>query len=72
MGKLMDKEYIVESNSHEGNLDSKYKKSNGIFYTDLELSNAIVEFLKIPKKCKHYWSMLRNGKFLICVEKKWI
>lgn len=69
MGKLMDKEYIVESNSHEGNLDSKYKKSNGIFYTDLELSNAIVEFLKIPKNASIIDPCCGMGSFLFALKK---
>lgn len=49
MSKLTDMEYTIKSNLHENELDSKYKKDNGIFYTDLELANAIVNFLKIPK-----------------------
>lgn len=33
----------------EQSLDEYYKKNNGIFYTDIELVNSIVDFLNIPK-----------------------
>ena len=52
MSNILEKEFIIKSNLHESELDNKYKKDNGIFYTDLELANAIVDFLKIPKSAK--------------------
>ena len=50
MNNLKDMEFSTRSITYENSLDDKYKKDNGIFYTDLELANAIVDFLKIPKK----------------------
>ena len=34
---------------YENSLDEEYKKNNGIFYTDLELANAIIDFLDVPQ-----------------------
>ena len=35
---------------YENSLDEDFKKNNGIFYTDIELANAIIDFLDIPKE----------------------
>ena len=40
--------YSVESQQYEKSLASSYKKDNGIFYTDVELSGRIIDFLNIP------------------------
>ena len=33
---------------YENSLEDDYKKSNGIYYTDMKLANTIVQFLNIP------------------------
>ncbi|MEF9985647.1 MAG: N-6 DNA methylase [Bacteroidales bacterium] len=40
--------YSIESKKYETSLDTSYKKGQGIYYTDVELSSKIIEFLKIP------------------------
>lgn len=42
-------EYALASQNYEKSLDSDFKKNNGIFYTDIELSSRIVDFLNLPK-----------------------
>ena len=41
--------YALASQNYEKSLDSDFKKNNGIFYTDIELSSRIVDFLNLPK-----------------------
>ena len=44
-------EYIYKSNLFESSLDEEYKKSNGIYYTNANLTNLIVNYLGIkPSK----------------------
>ena len=40
--------YSKKSKEYEKSLEVSYKKDNGIFYTDIELSRKIIEFLSIP------------------------
>lgn len=40
--------YALKSKEYEKSLNSAYKKDNGIFYTDIELSRKIIKFLSIP------------------------
>ena len=64
MNNLKDMEFSTRSITYENSLDDKYKKDNGIFYTDLELANAIVDFLKIPKKSTIIDPCCGTGSFL--------
>ena len=41
--------YIVASNDYENSLDSKFKKDNGVFYTDLSLAEKMILELKADK-----------------------
>ena len=41
--------YMKDSDDYENNLSDSFKKEHGIFYTDIELANNVVKFLKIPK-----------------------
>ena len=44
-------EYIYKSNLFESSLDEDYKKSNGIYYTNANLSSLIVNYLNVePSK----------------------
>lgn len=70
MSKLTKKEYTIKSNLHEKELDNKYKKENGIFYTDLELANAIVDFLKIPKAANVIDPCCGMGSFLFALKER--
>lgn len=49
---LFDIAFSESSNSYESSLDDGFKKDHGIFYTDLELADSMVKFLKIPKKSR--------------------
>lgn len=40
-------EYIYRSNLFESSLDEEYKKNNGIYYTDANLSKLIIDYLNI-------------------------
>ena len=62
--------YSQKSKEYEKSLDSDYKKANGIFYTDIELAQKIIQFLNIPKAatimdpCCGTGSFLISGKYL--------
>jgi len=64
MNNLKNIDFETQSIAHENLLDDKYKKDNGIFYTDLELANSIVKFLKIPKKATIIDPCCGTGSFL--------
>lgn len=55
---------------YEKSLDEDYKKNNGIFYTDVELANAIIEFLNIPKEATIIDPSCGTGSFLHCLQQK--
>lgn len=40
-------EYMYRSNLFECSLDEQHKKNNGIYYTDVRLSNLILNYLNI-------------------------
>lgn len=48
----------------EQSLDEYYKKNNGIFYTDIELANSIVNFLNIPKNASIIDPCCGTGSFI--------
>ncbi len=62
--------FSENSLSYENSLDEEYKKNNGIFYTDLELANAIIDFLNIPKDASIIDPSCGTGSFLHCLEQK--
>lgn len=66
MKRISKKDIIFEKASHEyeDSLDSNYKKNNGIFYTDMELANAIIKFLRIPKESRVIDPNCGSGSFL--------
>lgn len=41
--------YNLISKNYEKSLDLEYKKKKGIFYTDIELADKIIDFLNLPK-----------------------
>lgn len=55
--------FSENSLSYENSLDEDYKKNNGIFYTDLELANAIIDFLNIPKNASIIDPSCGTGSF---------
>lgn len=57
--------YSLKSKEHEKSLDSVYKKENGIFYTDIELAQKIIQFLEIPKDATIMDPCCGTGSFLI-------
>ena len=57
--------YSAKSNRYEKSLDSAYKKENGIFYTDVELSQKIIQFLNIPEEASVMDPCCGTGSFLI-------
>lgn len=62
--------FSENSLSYENSLNEDYKKNNGIFYTDLELANAIIDFLNIPKNASIIDPSCGTGSFLHCLEQK--
>lgn len=57
--------YSVKSNEYEKSLDSAYKKENGVFYTDIELSKKLIQFLNIPKEASVMDPCCGTGSFLV-------
>jgi methylase of polypeptide subunit release factors len=57
--------FSVESQQYEKSLASAYKKDNGIFYTDVELSKKIIEFLNIPSNATIMDPCCGTGSFLV-------
>ncbi len=62
--------FSENSLSYENSLDEEYKKNNGIFYTDVELANAIIDFLDIPKTASIIDPSCGTGSFLHCLKQK--
>ncbi len=62
-------DFSLKSHEHETNLDDSYKKSHGIFYTDLGLARDIVEFLNIPQQAKCIDPWCGTGCFLYALKK---
>ena len=60
--------FSENSLSYENSLNEEYKKNNGIFYTDLELANAIVNFLNIPNDATIIDPSCGTGSFLHCLK----
>lgn len=57
--------YSIKSKEYEKSLDSVYKKENGIFYTDIELSEKIIKFLNIPITATVMDPCCGTGSFLV-------
>lgn len=53
-----------KSIKYEKSLDEDYKKNNGIFYTDIELANSIVDYLKIPQEASIIDPCCGTGSFI--------
>lgn len=60
--------YSIKSKQYEKSLDSAYKKDNGIFYTDIELSQKIIEFLNIPQNATIMDPCCGTGSFLVAAK----
>lgn len=58
------KEFNELSDNYEKELDSTFKKKNGIFYTDLSLVKTIIDFLNIPKDSRIIDPNCGTGSFL--------
>ncbi len=70
MRKIDNSLFSEKSFKYENSLDEEYKKINGIFYTDLELANTIIDFLNIPKSASVMEPSCGIGSFLYCLEQK--
>lgn len=64
--KLSD--YSIKSKQYEKSLTSAYKKDNGVFYTDVELSKKIIEFLNIPLDATIMDPCCGTGSFLVAAK----
>lgn len=62
--------FSENSLTYENSLDEDFKKNNGIFYTDIELANAIIDFLDMPKEASIIDPSCGTGSFLHCLEQK--
>lgn len=61
--------YSKISKEYEKSLDSGFKKENGIFYTDIELSEKIIRFLNIPTNATVIDPCCGTGSFLISAKR---
>lgn len=59
-----------KSTIFEKSLDGDFKKNNGIFYTDMELADSIVDFLDIPKKSSILDPCCGTGSFIYTLQSK--
>lgn len=59
-----------KSITYERSLDGDFKKNNGIFYTDTELADSIVDFLDIPKKSSILDPCCGTGSFIYTLQSK--
>lgn len=60
--------YSKKSKEYEKSLETSYKKDNGIFYTDIELSRKIIEFLSIPSDTVIMDPCCGTGSFVIAAK----
>lgn len=68
MSNINNSLFSENSLKYENSLDEDFKKNNGIFYTDLELANAIIDFLQIPKGVSIVDPSCGTGSFLHCLD----
>lgn len=61
--------YSHKSKEYEKSLESSYKKDKGIFYTDIELSQKILQFLSIPAKSTIMDPCCGTGSFVLAAKK---
>lgn len=62
--------FTTESLSYENSLSEDFKKNNGIFYTDTQLANAVIDFLAIPANASVIDPSCGSGSFLHCMKEK--
>jgi predicted RNA methylase len=60
--------YSKKSKEYEKSLEASYKKDNGIFYTDIELSQKIIEFLSIPSDTVIMDPCCGTGSFVLAAK----
>ena len=60
--------YSKKSKEYEKSLEANYKKDNGIFYTDIELSEKIIEFLSIPSGAVIMDPCCGTGSFVLAAK----
>lgn len=61
-------DYALVSRNYEKSLDLEYKKNKGIFYTDIELAEKIIDFLEIPKDSIILDPCCGTGNFLVAAK----
>ena len=60
--------FAIKIKEYEKSLEVSYKKDNGIFYTDIELSRKIIEFLSIPSDTVIMDPCCGTGSFVIAAK----
>ena len=60
--------YNLISKNYEKSLDLEYKKKKGIFYTDIELADKIIDFLNLPKDSVILDPCCGTGNFLVAAK----
>ena len=68
--ELTKNAYIEASTVYETSLDEEYKKDNGVFYTDLSLSDKIIAELKIPNDAVILDPCCGAGSFIYSARKR--
>lgn len=62
--------YNLISKNYEKSLDLEYKKKKGIFYTDIELADKIIDFLNLPKDSIILDPCCGTGNFLVAAKNR--
>lgn len=63
----LNKHNLISKN-YEKSLDLEYKKKKGIFYTDIELADKIIDFLNLPKDSIILDPCCGTGNFLVAAK----
>jgi len=67
---MNSEKYIEISKNYEDSLGLKYKKENGIFYTDMDLAIKIIDYLDMPIDSHIIDPCCGTGNFLLAAEKR--
>lgn len=70
MDGIDGRSFAENSLQYENSLEEDFKKRNGIFYTDLDLANAMIDFLAMEKDASVIDPSCGTGSFLYCLKRK--
>lgn len=64
------KMFMEKSRQYEESLDENYRKEHGIYYTDIKISESIIDFLNIPEDASVIDANCGTGSFLYSLKQK--